>query len=545
MNAAPTGGVFDHVVIGSGSAGGVIATRLSEDPTVRVLVLEAGGTDDKYFYRRPGALGLVYQVPQLKKAADWGYHTVPLSGLDDRRMPYTRGRIVGGCSTVNGMLYVRGHRDNYDRWAALGCEGWSWDEMLPLFRRSEGHEEGANDAHGAEGPLQVTRQRHCSVVSEAWVEAASAVTGAPIVPDFNTGDNEGLGIYQQTCANRRRSSVSVAFLHPALAERPNLELRTGCLVANLIVEQGRVVGVRYQRDGQVEEVRAEREVILSAGAIGSPQILQLSGIGAPDRIRELGIEVVHELAGVGENLHDHLYCPLRYEATRDTGHTSTAPHFLWGMFRDYFFNQGWFGETFLEGGGFVKTDPSQPRANLQYLTIPWAYPEPNDDEGQDTAISKVPSFTMMPILLYPKSRGSVRIQSADPNDAPAIDPAFLVEPEDMEVLLHGVKQSREIAATDPVRKYLRAEAFPGPQVQSDDALRAHIRLASKTVYHPVGTCKMGVDADAVVDPQLRLRGLEGLRVADASVMPEIVGGNTNAPTIAIGEKAADLIRAAW
>ena len=207
-----------------------------------------------------------------------------------------------------------------------------------------------------------------------------------------------------------------------------------------MVEQGRVVGVRYQRDGQVEEVRAEREVILSAGAIGSPQILQLSGIGAADRIRSLGIDVVHDLPGVGENLHDHLYCPLRYEATRDTGHTSTAPHFLWGMFRDFFFNQGWFGETFLEGGGFVKTDASQPRANLQYLTIPWAYPEPNDDEGQATAIAKAPSFTMMPILLYPKSRGSVRLQSSDPSQAPAIDPAFLVEPEDMEVLLHGVKQ---------------------------------------------------------------------------------------------------------
>ena len=532
----------DYVVIGSGSAGSVIAARLSEDPQVSVLVLEAGGMDDKYFYRRPGALGLVYQIPQLKKSADWGYKTVPLSGMDNREMPYTRGRIVGGCSTVNGMLYVRGHRDNYDRWVELGCEGWGWDDLLPLFKRSEGHEDGPTDAHGGDGPLQVTRQQGCSPVSDAWVEAASRVTGAPVVSDFNGGDNEGLGTYHQTCANRRRSSASVAFLHPALLERGNLQLRVGCLVSSLIIEDGRCTGVRYMQDGEAKEVRVRSEVVLSAGAIGSPQILQLSGIGHPDHLKAVGIDTVHALPGVGENLHDHLYVPLRFNATQDTGHTSTAPHFLWGMFRDYFFDTGWFGKTFLEGGGFVKTTADQPRANLQYLTIPWAYPEPNDDIMEDGVISKTPSFTVMPILLYPKSRGSVRLRSSDPAAHPLIDPAYLVEDEDMELLLHGVKQSREIALSEPVRKFLPSEAFPGPAVQTDDQLRAHIRLAGKTVYHPVGSGKMGHDDLAVVDPQLRVHGISGLRIADASIMPEIVGGNTNAPTICIGEKASDLIR---
>lgn len=533
---------WDYVVIGSGSAGSVIASRLSEDPAVRVLVLEAGGTDEKYFYRRPGALGLVYQVPQLKAAADWGYHTEPLAAMDGRRMPYTRGRIVGGCSTVNGMLYVRGHRADYDDWAAAGNTGWGWDDLLPLFKRSETHEDGASDAHGGDGPLQVTRQTWVSPVSRAWVDAASTVLKAPKVEDFNTGDSEGVGLYQQTCKARRRSSASRAFLHPWLGKRPNLELWTGCLVTKLVVENGRVTGVQLRHDGAPTEVRASAEVILSAGAIGSPWILQLSGIGPADALRRVGVPVVHDLPSVGANLHDHLYCPVRYTA-RDTGHTSTAPHFLWGMFRDWAFDDGWFGDTFLESGGFVKTGPDQPRPDLQFLTIPWAYPEPNDDTVDKGVISKVPSFTVMPILLRPQSRGTLRLRSADPSVAPAIDPAFLVDDRDAQLLVRGLQLTREIAAASPVDRYLQTEAFPGPQARSEEALRAHLRLAGKTVYHPVGTCRMGVDGDAVVDPSLRLRGVEGLRVADASIMPTIPGGNTNAPSICIGEKAADLIRA--
>ncbi len=532
----------DYVVIGSGSAGAVIAARLAEDPNCSILVLEAGGMDDKFFYQRPGALGLVYQVPQLKAAADWGYYTVPQAHLDQRKMPYTRGRIVGGCSTVNGMLYVRGHRDNYDRWVELGCPGWGYDSLLPLFKRSENHPDGPSAYHGANGPLQVTRQEGCSPVSEAWNAAASAVCGVPVLDDFNGERQEGVGLYHQTAAKRRRSSASVAFLHPAREKNQKLRLQTGALVTRLVVEGGKVCGVCYEAEGASHEVRANAEVILSAGAIGSPQILMLSGIGPADHLRSLGIPVVHDLPGVGANLHDHLYAPIRFHGTKDTGHTSTAPHFLWGMFRDFAFNQGWFGKTFLEAGGFVKTSPSQPRPDLQFLTIPWAYPEPNDDTLEGQSIAKTPSFTVLAILLYPKSRGNLRLASKDPKAAPLIDPNYLHDDADMQVLLHGLRLARTIAKTAPLSAFMKGEAFPGPATESDEALRAHVRLASKTVYHPVGTCKMGQDSLSVVDPSLRLQGLPGLRVADASIMPEIVGGNTNAPTIAIGERCADLLR---
>ncbi len=533
----------DYVVIGSGSAGSVIAGRLAEDPDLSILVLEAGGSDDKYFYKRPGALALVYQVPQLKKAADWGYHTVPAEHMDGRVMPYTRGRIVGGCSTVNGMLYVRGHRDNYDRWVELGCQGWGYDQVLPLFRKSECHEDGENEFHGGDGPLQVTRQGgDVSPVSEAWAAASSVACQAPLSEDFNGARQEGVGIYHQTARDRRRSSASVAFLHPALARNPKLKLQTGALVTGLIVEEGRVCGVRYRSQGEDHEVRVQREVVLSAGAIGSPQILMLSGIGPADHLRQHGIDVVHDLPGVGANLHDHLYTPIRFNVTKDVGHTSTAPHFLAGMARDFLFDQGWYGKTLLEAGGFVKSDPSQPRPDIQFLTVPWAYPEPNDDTIEGQTIATSPSFTVLTIILYPKSRGSLRLASADPAAHPLIDPGFLRDDSDMATLLRGMELIRATAATPPVAQYIKSEATPGADCKSEADLRAHVRRSSRTVYHPVGTCKMGVDPMAVVDPTLRLRGLPGLRIADASVMPEIVGGNTNAPTIMIGERCAELLR---
>lgn len=540
MSVAQT---FDYVVIGSGSAGAVIAGRLGEDPKCRVLVLEAGGMDDKFFYQRPGALGLVYQVPQLKKAADWGYATVPLAHLDNRVMPYTRGRIVGGCSTVNGMLYVRGHRDNYDRWAALGNEGWDYDSVLPLFRRSENHEDGAGTFHGAGGPLQVTRQAGCSPVSHAWVHAVATVCGVNVTGDFNGAEQEGAGLYHQTAAARRRSSASIAFLHPAIARGNNVKLEIGALVTGLVIEGGRVRGVRYEQGGGAKVVHANAEVVLCAGAIGSPHILMASGIGPADHLRERGVQVQLDLPGVGTNLHDHLYTPMRFHGTRETGHTSTAPHFLWGMFRDLAFNEGWFGKTFLEAGAFLKSEPSQPRPDLQFLTIPWAYPEPNDDTLAGQSIAKTPSFTVLAVGLYPKSRGTVRLVSADPRQAPLIDPNFLDDDADAQVLLRGMRIARQVAETQPLSAYMKGEAFPGAACASEAAMRAHVRLASKTVYHPVGTCKMGNDATAVVDANLRLHGLSGLRVADASIMPEIVGGNTNAPTLMIGERCADLLRA--
>ncbi len=534
---------YDYVVIGAGSAGCVIASRLSEDPNTSVLIIDAGSSDSSALFRRPGMLALIYQIPKLKEKSDWGYKTAPQKQMNDRQMPWTRGKIVGGCSSVNGMLYIRGHRDNYDAWRDLGNEGWGYDDVLPYFKKSENHEDGASEFHGAGGPMEVTRQTEMSVVSEAYVQAISKVCGVPVADDFNGAQQECASFYQMTCKDRRRSSTSVAFLYPAM-QRPNVEFVSGALVTGIGVEKGRARTVRYAKDGKVETVSAGCEVVLAAGVIGSPQILMLSGIGPAAHLREVGVEVVHDLPGVGANLHDHLMTPLRFHATKHTGHTSTALHFISGMMNDLLFNKGWIGKTFLEGGAFVRSDPSEPRPDLQFLSIPWAYPEPNDDGPRDPTICKTPSFTMLPGMLYPKSRGEIRLRTSDPADRPVIDPHYLEEDADMQTLLTGIRMGREFARTAPLAQYLKGEATPGPSVQSETDLRAAVRLYAKTIYHPVGTCKMGVDDAAVVDPELRVRGIEGLRVADASIMPSIIGGNTNAPSIMIGEKAADMIRAA-
>ncbi len=534
---------YDYVVIGAGSAGCVIAHRLGEDKRTRVLVLDAGTSDASALFRRPGMLALIYQVPKLKEKSDWGYKTVPQPHMDNRQMPWTRSKITGGCSSVNGMLYIRGNRDNYDHWRDLGNAGWGYDDVLPLFKRSERHEDGDTEFHGGTGRLNVTRQQDVSVVSRAFVDATAKVCGVPVLEDFNGASQEGASFYQMTCANRRRSSTSVSFLYPAV-EWSNVEHVAQAHVTRIGIERGRARSVTFVKDGREQTVHADAEIILSAGVIGSPQILMLSGIGPADHLRALGIPVEHDLAGVGSNLQDHLMVPLRYHATKDTGHTSTPTHFIGGMLNDFLFNKGWIGKTFLEGGAFVRSAKDKARPDIQFHSIPWAYPEPNDDGPDDPAICKTPSFTILPGLIYPESRGEIRLRSKDPADKPLLDPHYLEDPRDMDVLVAGIRLAREIARSEPLAKYLKGEATPGPAVESDDAIRAAVRLYGKTIYHPVGTCKMGVDERAVVDPKLRVRGIEGLRVADASIMPTITGGNTNAPSIMIGEKAAEMIRAA-
>ena len=535
---------YDYIIIGAGSAGCVIANRLSEMPGVSVLIIDAGGSDKSFLFRRPGALAIVYQVPELKERSDWGYRTTPQPHMDMREMPWTRGKVLGGCSSVNGMLYVRGHRDNYDQWRDMGNPGWGYEDVLPYFKKSEGHEDGDSEFHGADGPLKVTHQQGTSVISEAFNEAVSQVCDVPIVDDFNGPRQEGAGFYQMTCADRKRSSTSVAFLYPA-AQRGGLEIVSQATVSRVVIENQRAVGVEYTGPGgETFCARADREVILSAGAIGSPQIMMLSGVGPADHLREHGIKVVEDLPGVGQNLHDHLMVPIRYHATKDSGHTSTALHFIAGMMKDFFLNEGWYGKTFLEGGAFVKSSPLQPRPDIQFLTIPWAYPEPNDDGPEKPVIATTHSFTVLPGVIYPKSRGAITLQSSDPMVHPLIDPHYFENDDDLKTLLKGVELTRAFAKTAPLNQYLKSEAVPGEHVTSEAGLRAHIRLFAKTIYHPVGTCKMGPDASAVVDHELRVHGIEGLRIADASIMPTITGGNTNAPSIMIGEKAADMIQRA-
>jgi choline dehydrogenase-like flavoprotein len=533
---------YDYIVIGSGSAGAIVASRLSESPDVEVLLLEAGGTDRTTLVRKPGMISLVHQVKPLKKKLDWGFTTLPQTHLHDRCIPYTRGKVLGGSSSVNGMLYLRGNRANYDAWAAGGCEGWSFEEVLPFFKKLEDHEDGESAYHGAGGPIRVSRHPadQISPVSLAFLRAASEVCGIPICDDFNGETQLCAGIYQMSSRRGVRSSTAEGYVHPSL-ERANFVLQIRALVHRVIVENGRAVGVQYRGPDGVTVARARREVILSGGVVGSPQILMLSGIGPADHLRENGIEAQVDLPGVGSNLHDHLFVPLTYRAPTSL-HRGTALHFLGGMAREYLLGNGWFGRTVFEAGAFIKSRQDASIPDIQIHTLPWGYPTPNQDGPQPPDIDKGHCLTVMPTLIYPKSRGSLRLASSDPAKAPLIDPRFLEDPEDVLLLLTAIRKCREICAHPAMADHLAEELTPGAQRSSDAELVEEIRLRATTVYHPVGTCRMGLDEMAVVDPKLKVRGVEGLRIADASIMPQITGGNTNAPSMMIGERAAAWIQ---
>ena len=525
----------DYIVVGAGSAGCIVASRLAEKGA-SVLLLEAGGSDRSRFVRIPGMMSIIHTVPQVKKRFDWGYYTVPQKHALDRRIPTVRGKVLGGSSSINGLLFVRGHRSNYDGWAAQGCPGWGWDDVLPSFKRLEDWEGGASDLRGAGGPIAVTRQKGLTPASQAWIEALSESLGVPVNDDYNGASQEGASIFQMSA----KGGIRFSSAHGYLRRGGSLRVESGVTVSRIVLEGNRAVGVELLDRRGPRIVRAGREVVLSAGVVGSPQLLMLSGIGPAAHLRELGIEVAADLP-VGENLHDHLFVPMTYLAPTAV-HRGTPFHFLGGMIAEATRGDTWFGRTVFEGAGFVRSKhATNGRPDLQLHTLPWSYPTPNQDLPVRPVVDKRPAITVMPTLIYPKSRGELRLASSDPTAAPLIDPAYLSDPADARFLLDGMKLVREIMASKRLAGVVTGELLPGLEFGDDAALARELPNRIHTVYHPVGTCRMGSDERAVVDPSLRVRGIEGLRVADASIMPDITGGNTNAPALMIGERCAALM----
>lgn len=519
--------MFDFVIVGAGSAGCVLANRLSADGKRKVALIEAGGRGYKQLkIRAPRLYQLLWSSP-----VDWAFKTEAQKHCADRRHFWPRGKVVGGTSCLNAMVYIRGNKQNYDAW---GVPGWSYADVLPYFKKSEDNARGASEFHGAGGPMHVSDNAAPSSFARAFVEATAAHCKVPINDDFNGANQEGAGHYQSTIKNGHRASTAMAFLEPALA-RANLTVLTDALALGLVVDGDRVKGVRI-RTAKGEQTIEGAEVILAGGAIGSPQLLLLSGIGPASELKAVGVEPKHELAGVGKNLQDHLLHAAVFESP-SSPKLSTA-NMLLGMARHALTSGGLLAGAALDAGAFVKSSPSAALPDIQYHIAPFGVTLPTD-KGVIT-----PSFgrraCILPGLIYPKSVGELRLASADPAAAPLIDPKYFSASEDLDLLVTGMKQAREIAATGALKELLGNEIYPTTEVASDEQLRDSIRAGCNTIFHPVGTCKMGTGDDAVVGPDLRVRGLRGLRVADASVMPKIIGGNTNAPTIMIAEKCADL-----
>ncbi|MDT4938719.1 MAG: hypothetical protein QOG80_2390 [Pseudonocardiales bacterium] len=529
-------GSADYVVVGSGSAGAIVARRLA-DTGATVTLIEAGRRDNTQLVRKPGMIGPLHSVPQLKKTVDWGHYTVEQKHALGRKIPQTHGRVVGGSSSINGMVFVRGNHRNFDDWAAEGNTGWSFADVLPSFKRFESFEDGGNDWRGGNGPIKVIRARDLTPASEAFIEAFAETAGVKQNPDYNGEEQEGVSLFQQSNSRGLRSSTSVGYLD----DRPrNLTVLHKTQVARVVIENGRATGVEILTKNGRQILRANREVIVSGGTFGSPHLLMLSGIGPADHLRAYGIDVAADLP-VGDNLHDHLFVPITF--AMPTGIRKPTPgYFARAFIKENLRNDStWLARSVFEVVAFTRSSQATAIPDLQLHVLPWGYPGPN----QDAPVRHVPdprrALTVLSTLIYPRSRGTVRLTSADPLAAPAIDPNYLEEQHDIDVLVDGLELVRETMASKSIAGGVEIEIEPGPKFATRADLAAEVLNRASTVYHPVGTCRMGVDERAVVDPQLRVRGIDGLRVVDASIMPSIVGGNTNAASMMIGEHAASML----
>ena len=521
--------MYDYVIVGAGSAGCVLANRLSADPAVRVLLLEAGGPDTSPFIHTPAMMGFLPDGPH-----DWRYRTVPQAYCNLRRFPWPRGRTLGGSSSINYMIYIRGHATDYDRWAEAGNKGWSYEDVLPVFRKSEHNERLEDRYHGRGGPLNVADHRFRHPLSEMFV-ASAREAGVPANADFNGPVQDGAGFYQVTQKDGLRWSTASAFLRPALA-RPNLTVITGALTCRVRFAGRRATGVEYVRHGQSALADAAREIVLCGGSINSPQLPMLSGVGPADHLRAVGVDVVADLPGVGKNLQDHLGTFVRNEITVPFSLYGATPEQLAQVQAEYeATRQGLFTSNIAEAGALLRTGGADGPPNLQGFFLPYCLTESPIEAFQPHCHGITFAF----YVNRPASRGQITLASADPLDQPLIDPAYLSDPADLPQFVAGIQMARDIFRAKPLGDILGRELGPGAEARSEAEISAYVRdRASGTIFHPVGTCKMGTDELAVVDASLRVHGLDGLREVDASVMPTLIGGNTNAPTIMIAEKAA-------
>jgi choline dehydrogenase-like flavoprotein len=525
--------MYDYIIIGGGSAGCVMAARLSEMADAKILLIEAGPRDTDPYIHMPVGFFKMTSGPLT-----WGYQTSPLQHANNRTAVYPQARVLGGGSSINAEIFTRGCPEDYDNWSEnLGCPGWSSDDLKPYFLKSEGNTRLAGEHHGIDGPLGVSDLRSPNRTSLAFVQGCMDI-GMPFNPDFNAGKQEGAGLYQTTTLNGKRCSAAVGYLRPVL-HRKNLTVRTDVVVNRIIVEKGRAVGIEITENGRTQRIDASSEVIVTAGAIGSPKLLLLSGIGPAQHVRDVGVSIVHDLPGVGENFHDHFSTDVTWVLNGPHSYDKykKAHWKVWAGLQYLMFKSGPVSSNIVEAGAFWWGDRNEKTPDLQFHFLAGA--------GVEEGVGSVPGGNGATCNSYhtrPRSRGHVRLRTSNPHDAPIINPNSFADPYDLDRHIDGIKVTQEIGRSRSMMKFVSAEHFPGPYCRTRKDYEDVARANARSSYHPVGTCKMGSDAMAVVDVKLKVRGLEGLRVCDSSIMPQVVSSNTNAPTIALAEKAADIIR---